>query len=136
MTTSLAVFSTAVILGLAIVAVVVVRWRARVFETPITAENSRIDWAQDDAVAELVDRDIDVSWPKMCGRTSGILDDDTRLRLINDLAFVRAPWCVVILQRAYEEEREPAIRHAAQTALIACSKAAGAPSNVSATDIH
>jgi hypothetical protein len=51
---------------------------------------------------------------------SGILDDADRLKLINDLGMLRASWCVPLLQRACEEEHDPANRAAAQTALALC----------------
>ncbi|HZO92233.1 MAG TPA: hypothetical protein VFB22_00560 [Candidatus Baltobacteraceae bacterium] len=50
----------------------------------------------------------------------GELDDAARLKLINDLGFLRAAWCVPLLSEAYREERDPALRAAALDALEAC----------------
>ena len=50
----------------------------------------------------------------------GDLDDAARLKLINDLGFLRAAWCVPLLTEAYREERDPALRAAALDALEAC----------------
>ena len=69
--------------------------------------------------ARLVPRDPEITWPKLLTPTSA-LDEEARLRLINDLALVRAPWCVPILQKAFEEEQAPANRDAALAALKSC----------------
>jgi hypothetical protein len=74
----------------------------------------------DEGSATVVPRDPEYHWPKMFAPKSGRLDEAARLRLIHDLALVRAQWCVPILQQAYEEERDPNLRRAAKEALAAC----------------
>ena len=61
-----------------------------------------------------------IRWTKQFEPRSGALSDDARLRLINDLGMLRAPWCVPLLQQAFEEETDPAHRVAAQLALARC----------------
>jgi hypothetical protein len=61
-----------------------------------------------------------VRWTEQFEPRSGALDDEARLRLINDLGMLRAPWCVQLLVRACEEETDPAHRVAAQLALARC----------------
>jgi hypothetical protein len=77
----------------------------------------------EEGAATVVPRDPEYHWPKMFAPKSGRLDDEARLRLIHDLALVRAAWCVPILQQAYEEERNPDLRRAAREALTACEGA-------------
>lgn len=62
-----------------------------------------------------------ITWTQQFEPRSGTLSDDARLKLINDLGLLRAPWCVAILRQAYEEETDPAHRVAAQLALARCS---------------
>ncbi len=57
-----------------------------------------------------------ITWPRQLD-PSASLDDDVRARLIADLAKLRAAWCVPILERAVEEERDPQMRQAAREAL-------------------
>jgi hypothetical protein len=78
----------------------------------------------DEGEARLIERDPEITWPTLFEPQSKNLDDEARLRLINDLALVRAPWCLPILRRACEEEREPAMRQAAHDAVAACESAA------------
>src|ERR1700733_7058225 len=59
-------------------------------------------------------------WTQQFEPRSGALDDEARLRLINDLGMLRAPWCVPLLVLACEEETDPAHRVAAQLALARC----------------
>jgi hypothetical protein len=66
-------------------------------------------------------------WAKQFEPRSGTLDDAARLKLINDLGMLRAPWCVPLLKRAYEEESDPANRVAAQAALSRYRDEAGVP---------
>jgi hypothetical protein len=61
-----------------------------------------------------------IRWTKQFEPRSGALDEQARLRLINDLGMLRAPWCVPLLVQACEEETEPAHRVAAQLALARC----------------
>jgi hypothetical protein len=59
-------------------------------------------------------------WSKQFEPRSGTLDDAARLKLINDLGMLRASWCVPLLERACEEEIDPANHAAAQAALARC----------------
>jgi hypothetical protein len=121
MTLSVAVSAIVIIVGLMmIVALVAARRRSHSDVPPVVDDNDGAEWREGDSVAQLVERDPDLRWPKMLARNADALDDDTRLRLIRDLALVRAPWCVAILQQAYEEERLPALRRAVGEALDAC----------------
>jgi hypothetical protein len=61
-----------------------------------------------------------ITWTKQFDPSSAALDDDARLRLIEDLALLRAPWCVPILEQASREESDRAHRDAAQRALALC----------------
>ena len=61
-----------------------------------------------------------ITWTQQFEPRSGALSDEARLKLINDLGLLRAPWCVPLLARAYEEETDPAHRVAAQLALARC----------------
>lgn len=65
-----------------------------------------------------------ITWTKQLDPSSATLDDAARLRLIEDLALLRAPWCVPILEQATREESDPAHRDAAQRALALCREAA------------
>jgi hypothetical protein len=42
--------------------------------------------------------------------TEAALDEPARLRLIDDLALLDAPWAIALLRRAYQEESSPALR--------------------------
>jgi hypothetical protein len=77
------------------------------------------DW-DDETQTRVIPRDPAITWPQQLDPRSRDLDDAARLRLIEDLRVVHAPWCVPILQQAYEEERDPALRRAASDALITC----------------
>ena len=74
--------------------------------------------AADAVVAPRAERRV--RWTEQFEPRSGALDDEARLRLINDLGMLRAPWCVPLLVRACEEETDPAHRVAAQLALARC----------------
>jgi hypothetical protein len=63
-----------------------------------------------------------VTWPARIQRTGESLDAEARLRLITDLGMLRASWCVPILEQASEEETDPDLRTAAQTALAKCRR--------------
>ena len=78
----------------------------------------------DEGEARLIERDPEITWPTLVAPESKTLDDEARLRLINDLALVRAPWCLPILRKACEQEREPAMRQAAHDAVTACESSA------------
>ena len=59
-------------------------------------------------------------WAKQFEPRSGTLDNAARLKLITDLGMLRAAWCVPLLERACEEETDPANQTAAQAALARC----------------
>jgi hypothetical protein len=61
-----------------------------------------------------------ITWVEQFTPRSGTLSDEARLKLINDLGLLRAPWCVPLLARANEEETDPAHRVAVQLALARC----------------
>jgi hypothetical protein len=63
-----------------------------------------------------------IAWTKEVDSRSGGLSDEARLRLINDLGLLRAPWCIPLLAQAYEEETAPEHRVAVQLALARCRK--------------
>ncbi len=77
------------------------------------------EW-DDETETRVIPREPAITWPTLLDPRSTTLDNAARLRLIEDLAVVHASWCVPILQQAYEEERDPALRGAARDALIAC----------------
>jgi hypothetical protein len=58
-----------------------------------------------------------LGWTTLVTEDQSVLDADARIRLLADLGIVRAPWCVPILIRAYDEERDPAVRRAVLVAL-------------------
>ena len=68
-----------------------------------------------------------ITWIKQFDPNSGALDAAARLRLIEDLALLRASWCVPVLEQACREETDPKHRDAAQRALELCRDAAGSP---------
>jgi len=45
------------------------------------------------------------------------LDEAARLRLIDDLALLAAPWTIALLRRAYQEESSPQLRARIEAAL-------------------
>jgi hypothetical protein len=66
-------------------------------------------------------------WAKQFEPRSRILDDASRLRLINDLGMLRAAWCIPLLERAWEEETDPTNKIAARQALARCHGEAMSP---------
>ena len=62
----------------------------------------------------------EIRWAQQFASRSGALDDAARLKLINDLGILRAPWCVELLEQASVEETESALRVAVQLALARC----------------
>ena len=58
----------------------------------------------------------EITWPRQLD-PSASLDDAARAALIADLAKLRAAWCVPILERALEEERDSQMRQAVREAL-------------------
>ncbi|BDE06813.1 hypothetical protein WPS_20890 [Vulcanimicrobium alpinum] len=72
-----------------------------------------------------------ITWPQRFDPRVGELDDEARIRLLGDLAIVRAVWCLPILELATREETAPEVLAAARAALAACApratEGAGAP---------
>ena len=96
---------------------------------PVPVGASRDDDSSDEAVSEPVpvfdeavpiDSAPEIRWARQFASRSGELDDAARLKLINDLGILRAPWCVELLEQASTEETEPALRVAVQLALARC----------------
>jgi hypothetical protein len=94
----------------------------RMASVPPKPVASPADAVADPGTERLADRDSGrrIRWTQQFEPRSGSLDDEARLRLINDLGMLRAPWCVPLLVQACEEETEPAHRVAAQLALARC----------------
>jgi hypothetical protein len=61
-------------------------------------------------------------WPQRVQPDAGALDDEARLRLINDLGLLRAAWCLPILEEACVQETDPALHDAAVAALARCRR--------------
>jgi hypothetical protein len=59
----------------------------------------------------------EIRWSKRFDSAAGPLDDESRLKLIRELAFVRGAWCIPLLAQAYEEETGVEHRRAVLTAL-------------------
>jgi hypothetical protein len=53
------------------------------------------------------------------------LDEAGRLRLIDDLALLAAPWTIALLRRAYEEEPSPQLRARVEAAFASCGEPIG-----------
>ena len=118
--------ATVLVVG-AVIVYVMSRSRAEGDAVAVAAGSARAPF-DDEGEARLIEREPEITWPALFAPESRNLDEEARLRLINDLALVRAPWCLPILKRACEEEREPALRQAAHDAAAACeSAAASAP---------
>jgi len=56
-----------------------------------------------------------ITWTAALTETS--LDDVARLRLVDDLTLLAAPWSIAILRRAHQEETSPELRARIETAL-------------------
>ena len=96
---------------------------------PVPVEASRDNYVPDEAVSEpvsvfdeavAVESPPEIRWAQQFASRSGALDDAARLKLINDLGILRAPWCIELLEQASAEETEPALRVAVQLALARC----------------
>lgn len=59
-----------------------------------------------------------VGWTKRFDPSGTSLDEHARLALLGDLAVVRAPWAMLLVQQAYGEERSLSLRRAALRALV------------------
>jgi len=109
-----------VVVGVVIVGFVTSRRRSEDDAVPVSPLEPALWPVDDGSEARLVPRDPEIRWPSRLGSASGRMDDEARLRLIRDLALIRAAWVVPILTQAYKEEREPAQRDAVRQALAAC----------------
>jgi hypothetical protein len=56
-----------------------------------------------------------ITWTEVL--TPAPLDETARLRLIDDLTLLAAPWTIELLRRAYEEEASPQLRARIESAL-------------------
>ena len=56
-----------------------------------------------------------ITWTEVLTATP--LDEAARLRLIDDLTLLAAPWTIELLRRAYEEEASPQVRARIEAAL-------------------
>jgi hypothetical protein len=57
--------------------------------------------------------------------TVAALDEAARLRLIDDLTLLAAPWTIALLHRAYQEESSPQLRARIETALASSGEPLG-----------
>jgi hypothetical protein len=53
------------------------------------------------------------------------LDEEARLRLIDDLTLLAAPWTIALLRRAYQEESSPQLRARIEAALATSGEPTG-----------
>jgi hypothetical protein len=58
--------------------------------------------------------------------TATALDEAARLRLIDDLTLLAAPWAIAILRRAHREESSPELRARIETALASSGETVSA----------
>jgi hypothetical protein len=56
------------------------------------------------------------------------LDEAARLRLIDDLTLLAAPWTITLLRRAYQEESSPQLRARIEAALASTGEPIGTTS--------
>jgi flagellar basal body-associated protein FliL len=56
------------------------------------------------------------------------LDEAARLRLIDDLTLLAAPWTIALLRRAYQEESSPQLRARIEAALASTGEPIGTTS--------
>ena len=56
------------------------------------------------------------------------LDEAARLRLIDDLTLLAAPWTIALLRRAYQEESSPQLRARIEAALASSGEPIGTTS--------
>jgi hypothetical protein len=64
-----------------------------------------------------------ISWT--AALTVMALDEAARLRLIDDLALLAAPWTIALLRRAYQEESSPQLRARIEAALASSGEPLG-----------
>lgn len=60
--------------------------------------------------------------------TATALDEAARLRLIDDLTLLAAPWTFALLRRAYQEESSPQLRARIETGLVSSGEPIGTTS--------
>jgi hypothetical protein len=60
--------------------------------------------------------------------TVTVLDEAARLRLIDDLTLLAAPWTIALLRRAYQEETSPQLRARIEAALATSGEPIGTTS--------
>jgi hypothetical protein len=65
-----------------------------------------------------------ITWTAALTETS--LDEAARLRLIDDLTLLAAPWAIAILRRAHREESSPELRARIETALASSGETVSA----------
>lgn len=62
-----------------------------------------------------------ITWTTALGSDTA-LDDAAREKLLGDMQLIGAAWCVPLLERAVEEERDQTLRDAAVRALETCRR--------------
>jgi len=67
-----------------------------------------------------VPKSAPIAWPEQLLNGATPLEMEARLRLIDDLGLIGAPWCVPLLLRAYDEETDATATRAVLRALDAC----------------
>jgi hypothetical protein len=67
-----------------------------------------------------------ITWTAALSATA--LDEAARLRLIDDLALLAAPWTIALLRRAYQEESSPQLRARIEAALASSGEPVGTTS--------
>jgi hypothetical protein len=67
-----------------------------------------------------------ITWT--AGLTESALDEPARLRLIDDLTLLAAPWTIDLLRRAHHEETSPGVRARIEAALASSEEPAGTSS--------
>lgn len=86
-------------------------------EAPRLVQTVREDVAPEAEIVPASPPAPEIRWSKRFDPASGTLDEESRLKLIRELAFVRGAWCIPLLAQAYEEETGVEHRRAVLTAL-------------------
>jgi hypothetical protein len=86
-------------------------------EAPRLVQTVREDVAPEAEIVPASSPAPEIRWSKRFDPASGMLDEESRLKLIRELAFVRGAWCIPLLAQAYEEETGVEHRRAVLTAL-------------------
>jgi hypothetical protein len=71
-------------------------------------------------VAALPEAEPVITWTVALTVTA--LDETARLRLIDDLTLLAAPWTIALLRRAYQEESSPQLRARIEAALASSAE--------------